>query len=47
MGHAVILRKWTQLSRVQILEDTVYISHNSNNIEKVMNQIILSLAMGK
>ena len=37
-------RKWTQ---VQILDETDYISHSTNTLEKDMNPIILPPAMGK
>ena len=34
-------------TRVQILDDTDFISHCTNTLEKGMNQIILPPAMGK
>ena len=35
------------VTRVQILEETDYISHSANTIGKGMNPIILPPAMGK
>ena len=35
------------LSRVQILDETDYISHSTNTLGKGMNPIILPPAMGK
>ena len=34
-------------SRVQILDETAYILHSDITLEKVMNPIVLPLAMGK
>ena len=33
--------------RIQILDETVYISHSANTLGKGMNPIILPLARGK
>ncbi len=48
--HASVLalsRKESIFTRVQILDETDYISHSTNTLGKGMNQIILPPAMGK
>ena len=35
------------VTRVQILDETAYISHDANTLEKGMNPILLPPAMGK
>ena len=40
-------QKMDTATRVQILDETAYISHSTNTLRKGMNPIILPPAMGK
>ena len=43
---AVVI-SYITMTRVQILDEVVYISHSTNTLGKVMNQFILSPSMSK